>query len=60
MKRGVIGAFHHVSKHHLHRYCSEFEFRWNNRKKEDSERRDKAIHSSIGKRLMYREPISKK
>lgn len=27
LKRGVHGAFHDVSKHHLHRYCDEFEFR---------------------------------
>lgn len=60
MKRGVIGAFHHISKHHLHRYCSEFEFRWNNRKVNDSERREKAIGSSVGKRLMYKQPISEK
>ena len=30
-KRGVYGTFHHVSKQHLHRYCVEFDFRWNGR-----------------------------
>ena len=24
LKRGVVGSFHSVSKHHLHRYCDEF------------------------------------
>jgi hypothetical protein len=27
LKRGVIGAFHRVSEHHLPRYLREFEFR---------------------------------
>ena len=31
LKRGVIGTFHAVSRKHLHRYVSEFEFRWNTR-----------------------------
>jgi transposase-like protein len=30
-KRGVVGAFHHVSEKHLHRYLDEFSFRANNR-----------------------------
>lgn len=35
LKRGVIGSFHQISVKHLHRYLSEFQFRWNNRKSED-------------------------
>jgi transposase-like protein len=31
-KRGMVGAFHQVSKKHLDRYLDEFEFRFNNRK----------------------------
>jgi transposase-like protein len=57
LKRGVIGAFHHVSKKHLHRYCDEFSFRWNGRTLEDSERRDEAVKGAEGKRLMYRAPV---
>lgn len=30
-KRGVIGSFHKISIKHLHRYLSEFEFRFNER-----------------------------
>jgi transposase-like protein len=32
LKRGLIGSFHRVSIKHLHRYLSEFEFRFNVRK----------------------------
>jgi transposase-like protein len=32
LKRGLIGSFHRVSIKHLHRYLSEFEYRFNERK----------------------------
>ena len=35
LKRGVIGSFHQISIKHLHRYLSEFQFRWNNREAQD-------------------------
>jgi|SRR6266852_737901 len=56
LKRGIIGAFHHVSKHHLHRYCDEFSFRWDHRKIDDGERTIEAVKKVEGKRLMYRDP----
>jgi transposase-like protein len=56
LKRGIMGAFHHVSKQHLHRYCDEFSFRWNNRKIEDGERTAEAVRKTRGKRLIYKEP----
>jgi len=31
LKRGIIGSFHQVSIKHLHRYCGEFQFRFNSR-----------------------------
>jgi transposase-like protein len=34
LKRGIIGSFHQISIKHLHRYLSEFQFRWNNRETE--------------------------
>jgi transposase-like protein len=55
LKRGIHGAFHHVSKYHLHRYCDEFSFRWNHRKVNDGERTVEAIRGSDGKRLIYRQ-----
>ena len=30
-KRGIVGSFHNVSGKHLHRYLSEFEYRFNRR-----------------------------
>ena len=35
LERGVIGSFHQISVKHLHRYLSEFQFRWNNRKHQE-------------------------
>jgi len=54
LKRGIVGTFHHVSKQHLHRYLSEFDFRYNAREIPDGERTEQAIQSVVGKRLMYR------
>jgi hypothetical protein len=57
-KRGVIGTYHHVSEAHLHRYCREFDFRYNTRNLSDAERTAEAIKGARGKRLMYRQPSS--
>ena len=54
LKRGVHGTFHHVSKTHLHRYCDEFSFRWDERKTTDGERAVEAIKGAEGKRLIYK------
>lgn len=54
LKRGVTGIFHHVSKQHLHRYCNEFSFRWDNRQVDDSIRTENAIKGCGGKRLVYK------
>ncbi len=54
LKRGIIGTFHHISKQHLHRYLSEFDFRFNARKSCDGERTLQAIQGFEGKRLMYK------
>ncbi|MCG2684867.1 MAG: IS1595 family transposase [Planctomycetales bacterium] len=54
LKRGVHGTFHHISKTHLHRYCDEFSFRWDERKVTDGQRTVEAIKGAEGKRLLYR------
>ncbi len=38
LKRGIYGTYHQVGSHHLHRYLSEFDFRYNARRISDSER----------------------
>lgn len=58
LKRGVTGAFHHISKEHLHRYCDEFSFRWNTRKLTDGERFQEAVARTAGKRLKYRQAVA--
>jgi transposase-like protein len=59
LKRGINGVYHHVSKEHLHRYLSEFDFRYNSRKMSDSDRREAALKGFNGKRLMLHDPIGK-
>ena len=54
LKRGVNGTYHHISKEHLHRYLAEFNFRYNNRKIDDTERTVKALLGFEGKRLTYK------
>jgi transposase-like protein len=57
LKRGINGIYHHVSEQHLHRYLSEFDFRYNTRKITDGERSVKLISKVAGKRLMYKEIV---
>jgi transposase-like protein len=57
LKRGVIGTFHHVSRKHLHRYVSEFEFRWNTRRLDDGQRLSKLVQCTDGRRLTYAEQV---
>jgi hypothetical protein len=56
LKRGMYGTFHSVSKHHLHRYLAEFEFKWNTRAHDDGARTALAMRASVGRRLVYRIP----
>jgi transposase-like protein len=58
-KRGMKGIYQHCGEAHLHRYLSEFDFRYNNREAlgiEDAERAANAIKGAAGKRLTYRQP----
>lgn len=53
LKRGIVGTFHHVSSQHLHRFVAEFDFRWNSRHMNDTERALLALSQITDKRLMY-------
>jgi transposase-like protein len=55
LKRGVDGIYHHVSRAHLDRYLSEFDFRYNHRGVSDAQRTVSALEGAEGKRLKYRE-----
>jgi transposase-like protein len=57
-KRGMRGVYQHCAEKHLHRYLSEYDFRYNHRVKlgfNDGERADLAIKGAAGKRLTYRQ-----
>jgi transposase-like protein len=60
LKRGIIGVYHHVSPQHLHRYLSEFDFRYSHRNITDGERSCRLISKVDGKRLMYKNLVSEK
>ena len=56
-KRGLVGTFHHIGEQHLHRYLSEFDFRYNLRSAlgvEDADRANYLLQGISGKRLTYR------
>ena len=57
-KRGMKGVYQHCSEAHLHRYLSEFDFRYNNRVRlgiDDAARSEQALRGIVGKRLTYRQ-----
>ncbi|MDZ4775167.1 MAG: IS1595 family transposase [Alphaproteobacteria bacterium] len=56
-KRGMRGTYQHCAEKHLHRYVTEFEFRFNTRTKvgvSDEQRARLALKGIEGKRLTYR------
>jgi hypothetical protein len=53
-KRGMKGIYQHCGEPHLHRYLSEFDFRYNHRELTDWERTTTALRGIEGKRLTYR------
>jgi hypothetical protein len=55
-KRGMKGVYQHCKEKHLHRYLSEFDFRYSNRIAtgyDDTARAEKALKGVRGKRLKY-------
>lgn len=54
LKRGIYGIYHKASQKHIHRYCSEFAFRYKTREITESDRFNLTLSQCNG-RLMYRE-----
>lgn len=57
-KRGIIGIYHYVSPKHLHRYCAEFEHRYNNRKENKMLTFHLAFENFANNRLTYSKLIA--
>jgi hypothetical protein len=58
-KGGMKGTDQHCREKHLHRYLSEFDFRYSNRVAlgvDDIERTARAVKGIVGKRLTYATP----
>lgn len=58
LKRGIYGIYHQVSPKHLHRYCNEFGYRYNTRKKANTDRFDFILTHTQGQ-LKYKTLIGK-
>lgn len=59
-KKGMRGIYQHCDERHLHRYLSEFDFRYNQRIArgvDDQQRTETALNGVKGKRLKYRDPV---
>lgn len=54
LKRSIDGTHHHVSREHLHRYLSEFDYRYSTRKLDDTARMLRLMGQTGGRRLTYR------
>lgn len=56
-KRGMRGIYQHCARKNLHRYATEFDFRYSNRSRlgvDDQERFARIVKGTKGKRLMYK------
>jgi transposase-like protein len=60
LKRGIIGVYHQTSPKHLHRYCDEFAYRYNQRNIASVEKFAFALQKVIGARINYNTLTGKK
>jgi hypothetical protein len=58
VKRGVYGTYHHWGRGYMQQYLNEFDFKYNHRKVNDSDRTLLALKATEGKRLTLRQPKS--
>lgn len=59
LKRGIVGAFHHLSPQHLDLYVGEFSGRHNVRDRDTIDQMAGLARGMVGKRLTYRNLIAK-
>lgn len=57
LKRTILGTYHNVSREHLHRYCAEFDFRFNAREKTSKDIFDNSLNQAVNSRLKYKDLI---
>jgi transposase-like protein len=54
LKRSLDGTHHHVSREHLPRYLAEFDFRHSTRELDDTQRMQRLMGRTGGRRLTYK------
>jgi transposase-like protein len=54
LKRSIDGTFHHVSVEHLPRYLAEFDFRYSTHQMTDTQRMQRLMGQTAGRRLSYK------
>lgn len=59
LKRGVDGIYHWASKEHLQSYVDEFSLRYNTRERTTSSRFDLILANVSGRRITYKQLISR-
>lgn len=55
VKRAVIGTYYHVSRKHIERYLSEFDFKFNYRKLNDNDKFSLSLSQLPNTRLKYKQ-----
>ncbi len=55
LQRSLDGTHHHVSGEHLGRYLAEFDFRYTTCKQTDTERMERIVEQTGGRRLTYQQ-----
>lgn len=58
-KRGIVGVYHQTSVKHLHRYCNEYAYRYNNRESDSVLKFADAIGRVAKARITYQTLIGK-